>query len=96
VETPEAPFRQGGQAHVPRRDRAARSCDDVGDAGVERALDLVLDQQLALLEPRHFEIVRTELRAQYLDLFVEPAVLGLQRFETELRFVVVHRAFLAD
>jgi hypothetical protein len=51
---------------------------------------LILDHQLAALEPRKFQLVANRFRAKELDTLVELAVLGFERFEHPHRVKIVH------
>ena len=48
---------------------------------VHEQLDLVLQRQLAVLEPGELELVALSLPRQRGDFLVQPPVLGLQRVE---------------
>jgi hypothetical protein len=72
-----------------------RSGDDVGQVGIDHQLDMVLEVELALLEPGDLELVADRLRAQRPDPLIEQAVLGLQGGELgRVRLIVVHCALL--
>ena len=72
--------RHRGRLVSPERDNSG-SGDDVGDARIDHPLDLVLEHQLAALQPGDFELVAGRLCGEKPDPFVEVAVLGLERFE---------------
>ena len=55
------------------------SGDDVRHVRIDDQLDLVLEHQLALLQPRELELIAGRLRGKQPDLLVELAVLGLQQ-----------------
>src|SRR5688572_22512677 len=61
--------------------KAARSGDDVGDQARAQALDLVLEQQLALLQALQLQPVLARLDHQAADHVVEVMVLDLQRLQ---------------
>src|SRR4051812_4461490 len=66
------------------------SGDDVGDQFVLERGDLVLEPQLALLEPRRLELVDRTRAQQRRDRSVEIAMLRTQKFEPAQDFAVFH------
>src|SRR5687767_2946429 len=73
--------------------KAARSGDDVGDQARAQTLDLVLEEQLALLQPLQLQPVLARLDHQAADHIVEVMVLDLQRLQAlaNLRFFLFRR-----
>ena len=71
-----------------------KSGDDVGYVRIADQLDLILQPELAALQPGDLELVRTVLRRQRRDLLVEPPMFGLEAVQgpgTEwARIIVVH------
>src|SRR5689334_2415428 len=66
------------------------SGDYIGHAAVDDQLNLVLDHQLAALEPRELQLVAGRLRREKTDSLVERAMLGLQRVKDADRIDVAH------
>ena len=65
------------------------SRDDVGDAGIEQQLNLVLELQLLLLESRDRQHVLVVAGHAHGDLVMKPAVFGPQGFEPGGGLIVV-------
>jgi hypothetical protein len=67
-----------------------RSGDDVGDQVIFELGDLVLEPQLALLEPRDLKLVAFGPRAKCLDRGIEIAVLLPQQFDSSADLGKIH------
>ena len=67
-----------------------RSSDDIRDVRVDDPLDLVLEPELALLEPCEFQLVAGGVGGKRVDLLVEPPMFGLQGIEVEGWLIIVH------
>ena len=77
-----------------RTGKADQKCSgkEVGNNPVGKLGDLVLEHQLALLEPSNLDLVGRTGLPKRLDLVVESTMLGLEHGEDLPRIVVVHDA----
>jgi uncharacterized protein YdcH (DUF465 family) len=66
------------------------SGDDVRNAEVDHALDLVLELKLAALQSRQLKLVAGRLGGESKDPLIEVAVLGFERLKSWPRLVVIH------
>ena len=73
---------------VPPRDGSG---DDIRDCAVVDELDLILDLQLAFLQPRHLDLVMRTGFNQGGDLLIQLSVLPFQSNQQFCRVIVVHR-----
>src|SRR5206468_7189901 len=69
-----------------------RSGDDIGHVRINDQLDLILQQELAFLEPSKLQLVAGRLRGKQPNSCVELPMLGLQQVEQAQRVGVVHPA----
>ena len=78
----------GPDGHPARRELS----DDIRDQVILDQRDLVLQLQLALLQPGDLELVNAAGRGQRVDRRVKVAMLDSEHFQTLAHFVFVHAA----
>ena len=68
------------------------SGEKIGDDSVGQLSDLVLEHQLAFLEPRNLDLVDRTRGHEAVNLLVESAMFSLEQDEDSAWIVIVHEA----
>lgn len=86
----ERPREVRSRAVVSAESNRETSGNDVGKQLVVELADLVLELELALLQPGELDLIMSRHRVQRIDRGIQIAMLLRQRFKAGLQFLVVH------